>query len=74
MTYTAAVKFYKTAQKVAKAAGVSKQAVSLWKKRDRVPLVSARRLETRSGGRCKIDANVYVQQNPTPAAGAHAAD
>jgi DNA-binding transcriptional regulator Cro len=65
MRYTAAVKFYGSAQKVAEAAGVSKQAVSLWKKRDRVPLGSARRLETRSGGRLKIDAGVYVQAHPT---------
>lgn len=71
MTYTAAVKFYGSGRKVAAAAGVSKQAVSLWKKRDRVPLGAARRLQTRSGGRLKIDANVYVQPTqPTGGAGA----
>ena len=59
MKYDTAWLHYKSNRKMARAAKVSDQAVSLWKKSGIVPKRSAKLLEEESGGAVKVDLSVY---------------
>jgi DNA-binding transcriptional regulator Cro len=61
MKYAAALKFYKTPRAMAQAAGVTRQAVNLWKKSGVVPEISAWRLNRHSGGRLKFNLMDYAK-------------
>jgi hypothetical protein len=57
MLKATAIKHYKTAYKVAKALGVSRQYVYQWP--DVVPIKCARRLEEISEGKVKVKVRLY---------------
>lgn len=59
MKYVTALKHYKTHAAMAKAAGVKKQAVTYWKRLERIPERPAYRLAAASGGRLKVNAKDY---------------
>jgi hypothetical protein len=59
MKFDTAWIFYRTNKKIAKAAGVSAQAVSLWKKKGIIPIGSANALQKNSRGAIKVDPSVY---------------
>jgi len=61
MKFATALKFYGNNRAIARAAGVSDQAVSLWKASGIIPIKSANRLEVRSHGKVRVDAAVYEQ-------------
>lgn len=71
MRYDAAMKYYKSHAALGRAAGVSRQAVSLWKKSGIVPETSAWRLNAHSKGRVKMNLKDY--DAAPPAASAHPA-
>ena len=60
MKFDTAWIFYRTNKKIARAAGVSEQAVSLWKKKGIIPIASANALEKSSKGGVKVDPSVYT--------------
>jgi hypothetical protein len=62
MLFDTAWIFYRTNRKIADAAGVSEQAVSLWKKKGIIPIASARAIEESSGGAIKVDSSVYTKK------------
>lgn len=55
-----AIKFYKSARKLAKAAEVSRQAVTRWKKTGLVPEDAAYRLHVTSGYKLKVHPEHYA--------------
>lgn len=59
MKFDTAWLHYRSNRKIAKAARVSDQAVSLWKAKGVVPLRSAELLEVESGGAVKVDRSLY---------------
>lgn len=59
MKFDTAWVFYRTNKKIAAAAHVSEQAVSLWKKKGFIPIGSANVLESHSQGAVKVDRTVY---------------
>ncbi len=59
MKFDTAWLHYRSQTKMAKAALVSDQAVSEWKKKGIVPLRSAKLLEADSRGAIKVDQSVY---------------
>lgn len=61
MLFDTAWLFYRSNRKMAKAAKVSDQAVSLWKKKGVVPSVSAMALELDSKGAITVDKSVYLK-------------
>lgn len=61
MNFDTAWIFYRTNKKIAKAAGVSAQAVSLWKKKGIIPIGSALAIEADSKGAIKVDPSVYAK-------------
>lgn len=61
MKFDTAWLFYRTNKKIAKAAGVSAQAVSLWKKKGIIPAGSAATLQMKSRGAIKVDPLVYAK-------------
>ena len=66
MKFDTAWLFYRSNRAIARAAQVSDQAVSLWKKKGIVPIDSARVLELHSRGKVKVIAKVYRQAAKTP--------
>lgn len=61
MNFDTAWIFYRTNKKIAKAAGVSPQAVSLWKKKGIIPIGSALVLQADSKNKIKVDPSVYAK-------------
>lgn len=61
MLFDTAWLFYRSNRKMAKAAKVSDQAVSLWKKKGIVPIDKAAALELHSKGAIKVDSSVYLK-------------
>lgn len=61
MKFDTAWMFYRTNKKIAAAADVSTQAVSLWKKRGYIPIHAAVTLQKDSRGAIKIDPSVYTK-------------
>lgn len=67
MKYDAALKYYKTNAAMARAAGVSKQAITRWKDSGVVPETSAWRLNAHSRGRLKMNLKDYDAAPAAPA-------
>lgn len=67
MKYADALKRYKTNAALARVAGVTKQAVTLWAKKGIVPEASAWRLHSDSRGRLKMNLKDYDAATPAPA-------
>jgi hypothetical protein len=69
MTYSTALKHFKTGLAIAEVLGIKSQAVYQWKKTGVVPIKSATRLQTASKGRVKVDPKVYERANGRENAG-----
>lgn len=59
MKFDTAWVFYRSNRKMAAAAQVSDQAVSLWKKKGIVPFLSAKALAADSHGKLKVNQRLY---------------
>jgi hypothetical protein len=53
VTYNDVVKFYGTASKASRATGVSKQAISSWKVRGRIPFEAQYKIQLKTRGKLK---------------------
>jgi hypothetical protein len=62
MKFDTAWVFYRSNRAIARAAEVSDQAVSKWKKSGIVPAESAVRLQLHSRGKIKVDPAVYASR------------
>jgi hypothetical protein len=61
MKFETALKYYRTSRAMARAAGVTDQAVGQWKKRGIVPLWPASCFESKTKGKLKVDLRVYAR-------------
>jgi DNA-binding transcriptional regulator YiaG len=62
MRYTEAIKHFGSEAQLARALGISRQAVNLWKSPDRIPKGSAYQLQVITAGRLRVLPELYPKR------------